>query len=55
MVALRALIYAVAIFVALGIISLIVAAIMRIMYSIVHRKEKKPTSENKTEAKAVSQ
>lgn len=53
MIALRALIYAVAIFVALGIISLIVAAIMRIIYSIVHRKEKQPAAQNKTEAKAA--
>ena len=39
MEALRALLYAVIIFVALGIISLIVAAIMKLIYSIVHRKE----------------
>jgi hypothetical protein len=41
MEAVRALIYAVAIFVALGIISLLVAGIMALLYSSVHRKEKK--------------
>ena len=55
MVALRPLIYAVVIFVALGVISLFVAAIMKVMYSVVHRKEKKPTAENKVESKVVSQ
>jgi hypothetical protein len=47
MIALRALIYAVAIFVALGIISLIVAVIMRVLYSIVHKSEKKENLEAK--------
>jgi hypothetical protein len=50
MVALKALLYALAIFVALGIISLIVAVIMRINYSIVHKSEKK----NSVEANAGS-
>jgi hypothetical protein len=54
MVALRALLYAVAIFVALGIISLLVAVIMRILYSILHKGEKKGTDANKVEAKAAS-
>jgi hypothetical protein len=40
MVVMRALLYAVAIFVALGVISLIVAVIMRIMYGILHKGEK---------------
>ena len=51
---LRPLIYAVVIFVALGVISLLVAVIMKIMYSVVHRKEKKPTSENKVESKSIT-
>ena len=54
MEALRALLYAVAIFVALGLISLIVAGIMRLLYSIVHKGEKKDKSENKAEAEIVS-
>ncbi len=54
MEALRALLYAVIIFVALGVISLVVAVIMKLLYSIVHRKEKKP-AENKVEAKVGSQ
>ncbi len=41
MEALRALLYAVIVFVGLGIISIIVAAIMKLIYSIVHRKENK--------------
>ncbi len=41
MEALRALPYAVIIFIALGVISLVVAAIMRLLYVIVHRKEPK--------------
>ncbi len=48
MEALRALLYAVIIFISLGIISLIVAAIMKLLYFIVHRKE------NKTEDKLAS-
>jgi hypothetical protein len=47
MVVMKALLYAVAIFVALGIISLIVAVIMRILYSIVHKSEKKNNIEVK--------
>jgi hypothetical protein len=37
----RALLYAVILFVALGIISLIVAAIMKLIFTVVHRKENK--------------
>jgi hypothetical protein len=50
MEALRAFIYAVIVFVALGVIALIVAGIMRILYSIVHKGEKK----EKPEANSVS-
>ena len=49
MEALRALIYALIVFVSLGIISIVVAAIMKLIYSIVHRKE------NKNEPKVASQ
>jgi hypothetical protein len=45
----RALLYAAIIFVTLGVISLIVAAIMKLIYSIVHRKE------NKSEPTVASQ
>jgi hypothetical protein len=55
MVALRPLLYAAIIFVALGVISLLVAVIMKIMYDIVHRKEKKPVVGNKVETKVVPQ
>jgi hypothetical protein len=55
MVALRALLYALAIFVALGVIAMVVAAIMRLMYAVLHRGEKKAKSENKVEAKAAPQ
>lgn len=59
MVVMRALLYAVAIFVALGVISLMVAVIMRILYGILHKGEKKTTvdskPENKMETKIVSQ
>jgi hypothetical protein len=53
MEALRALIYAVAIFVALGIIALIVAGIMKLLYSSVHRSEKQ--APDSVETKTVSQ
>lgn len=55
MVALRALLYALAIFVALGVISLIVAAIMRLIYGILHKSEKKTLVENKMETKSIPQ
>jgi hypothetical protein len=48
---LRSLIYAVAIFITLGIIALLVAGIMKIIYSIVHKGEKKGKAENESEAK----
>jgi hypothetical protein len=57
MEALRALIYAAIVFAALGIISLIVAGIMRILYLIVHKNEKKAKVENTestVESKGVS-
>jgi len=57
--ALNAFIYAVIVFVTLGVIALVVAAIMRLMYAIVHGNRKKVGTENKaeskTEPKAVSQ
>jgi hypothetical protein len=40
MVILRALLYAVAVFVGLGILSLMVALIMKILYAVVHKSEK---------------
>jgi len=46
MVVLRALIYACAVFVALGLISLLVAGIMRILYLIIQRREKKTEVKN---------
>ena len=54
MIVLRAFIYAVAVFAMLAVISLIVAGIMRLLYSIVHKGEKKDKSGNKAEAKIVS-
>ena len=54
MVALRALLYAVAIFAALAVISLVVAGIMKLLYSILHKNEKKAAPENKPESGAVS-
>ncbi len=55
MVALRALIYAVAVFAALAVISLIVAGLMRLMYNIVHQGEKKDKAEDGADAKIASQ
>jgi hypothetical protein len=55
MIALKALLYAAAVFAALAILSLIVAVIMKLMYSGLHKKEKKGEPENKTESGAVSQ
>jgi hypothetical protein len=40
MVPIRALLYAVIVFASLSIITLVVAAIMKLLYLIVHRKEK---------------
>jgi|WetSurMetagenome_2_1015567.scaffolds.fasta_scaffold2604159_1 hypothetical protein len=54
MVALRALLYALAVFAALALISLIVAGIMKIMYAILHKGEKKVEPENKVESSTVS-
>jgi hypothetical protein len=48
---LRSLIYSVAIFITLGIIALLVAGIMKIIYSMVHKGEKKVKEVNKSEAK----
>jgi hypothetical protein len=53
MVFLRALIYACAVFVALGIISILVAGLMRILYSIIQRREKKPEAK-KAEVNTIS-
>ncbi len=55
MVVVRALIYSIAVFVALGIIALIVAGIMRIIYSIVHRGEKKIKEESPAVPKPASE
>jgi hypothetical protein len=55
MTSLRALLFALSLFGALGVISLIVAAIMRSMYSILHKVDKNGGPENKTESGAVSQ
>ena len=55
MVVLRALLYALAVFVALGVIAMIVAAIMKLMYSAIHRNEAKAKPENKAENSTVSQ
>jgi hypothetical protein len=54
MVGLRALLYALAVFGGLAVISLIVAAIMRLLYSILHKRENKGEPENKPESGAVS-
>ena len=51
MIALRALLYAVIVFVALGVIAMVVAVIMRLMYTIVHRGEKKAKAVNNAEGK----
>jgi hypothetical protein len=53
MVALKALLYAVAVFAALGAISLMVAAIMKLMDSIL-KHENKSGPENKPETGAAS-
>lgn len=45
---LRALLYSLAIFAGLAVIALLVAVIMKIMYSIVHRSEKKKESGTET-------
>jgi uncharacterized membrane protein len=55
MVGLKALLYALAVFAALGLISLIVAVMMRIMYSILHKREKKSEPDKKLESGTVSQ
>jgi hypothetical protein len=55
MVALRALLYALAVFAALALISLIVAGIMKMMYAILHRGEKKVEPEKRAESASVSQ
>ncbi len=55
MVVIRALIYSIAVFIALGIIALIVAAIMRLLYAIVHRREKKEKAESPNKAKMASE
>jgi hypothetical protein len=54
MAALRALLYSLAVFAALAVISLMVAAIMRLMYAILHKSEKKAEAENKAESGTVS-
>jgi len=54
MIVLRAFIYAVAVFAMLAVISLIVAGIMRLLFSIVHRGEKRSGPENKPEAKSAA-
>jgi hypothetical protein len=54
MVALRALLYALAVFAALALISLIVAGIMKLLFAILHRGEKKLEPENKAESATVS-
>jgi hypothetical protein len=54
MVVLRAFIYAIAVFIALGIIAILVAGIMRILYAIVHRREKKESIKSAAETKTVS-
>jgi hypothetical protein len=53
MVVLRAFIYALAVFASLALISLIVAGIMRLLFSIVHRGEKRP-GPDKPEAKPAA-
>jgi hypothetical protein len=55
MVALRALVYALAVFGALALISLIVAGVMRLTYIILHKNEKKPESGNDGRPGALSQ
>jgi hypothetical protein len=55
MVALRALLYSVAVFAALAVISLIVAAIMRLMYAILHKNEKKSDSETSVDSGVAPQ
>jgi hypothetical protein len=54
MVALRALLYSLAVFAALAVIALIVAAIMRLMYYILHKGGKKAGPENESESGVVS-
>ncbi len=54
MVALKALLYAVVIFAALGVISLVVAGIMKLLYSILHKNETKTGPEKKAETGATS-
>jgi hypothetical protein len=55
MEAIRALIYAVAVFAGLAVIALIVAGLMRLMYTMVHRSEKKDKPENNADANVASQ
>ncbi|MBN1189959.1 MAG: hypothetical protein JXA46_09415 [Dehalococcoidales bacterium] len=55
MIALRSLLYVLAIFGALCVIALIVALIMRMLYSILHRGEKKTGPDNKAQSQAISQ
>jgi|WetSurMetagenome_2_1015567.scaffolds.fasta_scaffold62301_3 hypothetical protein len=55
MVALRAFLYSLSVFAALAVISLIVAAIMRLMYAVLHKNVKKAEPENNTESGAAPQ
>jgi hypothetical protein len=55
MVALRALLYSLAVFGTLAVISLIVAAIMRLMFVILHKNGKKVETENNVESGVTPQ
>ncbi len=55
MEAIRALIYSAAIFAALVVIALIVAGIMKLLYSIVHQSEKHPPAVDPGESKSTSE
>jgi hypothetical protein len=51
---LRALLYSVGVFVLLAIISLIIVGIMRLLYRIVHKEEKKVVLEKTIETKSTA-
>jgi flagellar biosynthesis/type III secretory pathway M-ring protein FliF/YscJ len=52
---LNSFLYALIIFVALGVISLLIAIIMRLMYAILHKNGKKAETTNKVESNLTSQ
>jgi hypothetical protein len=54
MEAIRALIYAVAVFVALGIIALIVAGVMKLLYTMVHKSETRTKNNTVIENKSIT-